>query len=257
MHTLSARFSTVVSLCREFRATGTVPDCSKNRSALKKLADAIYAFISYPQRDDFDNVAQSLIKKHLCLKEPGSEKGWCCFKYSLNSKWAITVANSGPQDVLNCKLIAMVVEMKKIKVEWNKMHMMMANTFSVRQKEIVENEPLMKEVKAKWPGLCGQETNIEDRVTAGMDVGLLIMPDGDDAFDYFLVLEEQIVLRDTKDLPLAVVQLVGLIFALNTDYPKKLYYIFEVFQKIFIELGGDQCSVKVHGLKNRFFCKTV
>lgn len=53
----------------------------------------------------------------------------------------------------------MVVEMKKIKVEWNKMHMMMANTFSVRQKEIVENEPLMKEVKAKWPGLCGQVTN--------------------------------------------------------------------------------------------------
>lgn len=91
----------------------------------------------------------------------------------------------------------------------------------------------------------------------GMDVGILIMPDGDDAFDYYVVLEEQVVLSDAKDLPHAVALLVGLIFALNIDYPKKLRYTFEVIQKIFIDLGGDQCSVKVHGLKNRLLRKTV
>lgn len=90
-----------------------------------------------------------------------------------------------------------------------------------------------------------------------MDVGILIMPDGDDAFDYYVVLEEQVVLSDAKDLPHAVALLVGLIFALNIDYPKKLRYTFEVIQKIFIDLGGDQCSVKVHGLKNRLLRKTV
>ncbi len=51
-------------------------------------------------------------------------------------------------------------------------------------------------------------------------MGILIMPDGDDAFDYYVVLEEQIVLRDAIDLPRAVALLVGLMFALNIDIPK-------------------------------------
>ncbi|KAF4113961.1 hypothetical protein G5714_006506 [Onychostoma macrolepis] len=70
-----------------------------------------------------------------------------------------------------------------------------------------------------------------------MDVGILIIPDGDDALDYYVVLEEQIALRDAVDLPHAAALLVGLIFALNIDYPKKLRYTFEVIQKIFIDLG--------------------
>ncbi|KAF4116495.1 hypothetical protein G5714_003984 [Onychostoma macrolepis] len=60
-----------------------------------------------------------------------------------------------------------------------------------------------------------------------MDVGILIIPDGDDALDYYVVLEEQIALRDAIDLPHAAALLVGLIFALNIDYPKKLRYTFE------------------------------
>ncbi|KAF4109215.1 hypothetical protein G5714_010288 [Onychostoma macrolepis] len=71
-----------------------------------------------------------------------------------------------------------------------------------------------------------------------MDVGILIIPDGDDALDYYVVLEEQIALRDAIDLPHAAALLVGLIFALNIDYPKKLRYTFEVIQKIFIDLGA-------------------
>jgi len=73
---------------------------------------------------------------------------------------------------------------------------------------------------------------------------------------FYVVLEEQIVLRDAIDLPHAVALLVGLIFALVIDYPKKLRYTFEVIQKIFIDLGWDPCSVKVHGLKNRVLRKT-
>lgn len=86
-------------------------------------------------------------------------------------------------------------------------------------------------------------------MTAGMDVGILIIPSKEDAFDYSIVLEEQIVMREAKDLLHAVGLLFGLIFGLNIDYPKKLRYTFEIIQKIFIDLGGDQCSVKVHWLK--------
>lgn len=180
-----------------YHNNGSLLDISKDTKSeiLEKLAEAMYAFTPYPQRDDFDNAAQSLIEKHPCLKEPGSEKGWYCWKYSLKfkmgnyrsklraagcvelqvnrhsassdlgSKRKLKKAKKAetnflpdvPQDkneaVLEEERESMVVEMKKRKVDWNKMHMMMANTFSVRRKEIVENEPLVKEVKAKWPGL--------------------------------------------------------------------------------------------------------
>ncbi|KAI7809848.1 hypothetical protein IRJ41_019818 [Triplophysa rosa] len=102
-----------------------------------------------------------------------------------------------------------------------------------------------------------EATDIDDRMTAGMDVGILIIPGEDDGFHYSVVLEEQIVLRDVKDLPHAVALLVGLIFGLNITYPKKLRYTFEIIQKIFIDLGGDRCSMKVHGLKNRLLRKTL
>lgn len=180
-----------------YHNSGSLLDISKDTKSeiLEKLAEAIYAFTPYPQHDDFDNVAQSLINKHPCLKEPGSEKGWYCWKYSLKFKMGnyrsklraagcaelqvnrhsassdlgtkrnLKKANKAetnflpdlPQDkgpaILEKERESMMVEMKKRKVDWNKMCMMMANTFSVRRKEIVENEPLVKEVKAKWPGL--------------------------------------------------------------------------------------------------------
>lgn len=58
-----------------------------------------------------------------------------------------------------------------------------------------------------------------------MEVGILgpkfVMPVGDDAFDYLVVPEGQIVLRTVRDLTHAVALLVWLIFALNIDYPQK------------------------------------
>ncbi|XP_023659793.2 uncharacterized protein [Paramormyrops kingsleyae] len=184
-----------------YHNNGNLLDISKDTKSeiLEKLAEAIYAFTPYPQRDDFDNVAQSLINKHPCLKEPGSEKGWYCWKYSLKFKMGnyrsklraagcaelqvnrhsassdlgtkrkLKKANKAetnflpdlPQDkspaMLEKERESMVVEMKKRKVDWNKMCMMMANTFSVRRKEIVENEPLVKEIEAEFTRLTSKD----------------------------------------------------------------------------------------------------
>lgn len=47
----------------------------------------------------------------------------------------------------------MVAEMKKKKVDWKKIQAMMSITFSLRKKKIVEEEPLVADIKAKWPAL--------------------------------------------------------------------------------------------------------
>ncbi|KAL6470554.1 hypothetical protein MHYP_G00216730 [Metynnis hypsauchen] len=57
------------------------------------------------------------------------------------------------QNVLEGERAAIVAEMKKKKVDWKKVTDMMASTFSLRRKEIVEQQPLVAEVKAKWPAL--------------------------------------------------------------------------------------------------------
>ena len=65
-----------------------------------------------------------------------------------------------------------------------------------------------------------------------------------------LAVEEQIVLDDVGDLPTAFALLFGLIYALNLDYPKKLKYMFEVIQKVFMHIGTE-CSARVQSLKNK------
>lgn len=96
--------------------------------------------------------AELQVNRHTASSDLGSKR-----KLKKAKKAETNFLPDVPQDkneaVLEEERESMVVEMKKRKVDWNKMHMMMANTFSVRRKEIVENEPLVKEVKAKWPGL--------------------------------------------------------------------------------------------------------
>lgn len=46
-----------------------------------------------------------------------------------------------------------------------------------------------------------------------------------------MVLEEEVIPSDLKDVPNAVAILMGFLFALNIDYPRELRYIFEVIPK--------------------------
>lgn len=95
-------------------------------------------------------------------------------------------------------------------------------------------------------------------MTKGMNVGILLVKEGsEDRTDTSVILEEQIVLRDLKDLPNAFAMLVGLLFALNIDYPKELRYTFEVVQKVLMNIGGGQCSARVHGLRNTLLRKSL
>ncbi|XP_029923227.1 uncharacterized protein LOC115370376 [Myripristis murdjan] len=66
-----------------------------------------------------------------------------------------------------------------------------------------------------------------------------------------IAIEGAEVLFGIPDVAHACAYLMGLIYALELQYPKKLKYTFEVFQKIFLEQedGNKKVSSKVHDLK--------
>ncbi|XP_023815492.1 uncharacterized protein LOC110014540 isoform X1 [Oryzias latipes] len=53
---------------------------------LEKLAETMYAFKAYPEKEDFEAVAKALVQTHPCLKESGSSSGWNGWKNSLKFK---------------------------------------------------------------------------------------------------------------------------------------------------------------------------
>lgn len=55
---------------------------------LEGLAESIYSFTPYPNKEQFQSVASALISKHPCLQEPASPSRCCGWKHSLQYKMA-------------------------------------------------------------------------------------------------------------------------------------------------------------------------
>lgn len=180
-----------------YQKDGTLLNIRKDTKSeiLDKLAETIYTYTAYPSREEYDIVAQSLIKKHPCLREPGSSKGWYCWKFSLKFKMGnyrnklrmagcselqVNSRSSGPkqklkkakkaevnflpdfpegrtEDILEEERLQIIAEMKKKRADMKKIEDMMVSTFSLRRKLIVEEEPPVLEVKIKWPALFTEQ----------------------------------------------------------------------------------------------------
>ncbi|XP_065136952.1 uncharacterized protein [Paramisgurnus dabryanus] len=56
---------------------------------LQKVAEQIYKFKAYPLDTDFSEVAEALVERHPCLKEPGS----CCGSYGWKQRLKFKMAN--------------------------------------------------------------------------------------------------------------------------------------------------------------------
>uniref|UniRef100_A0A0E9WQ15 Uncharacterized protein n=2 Tax=Anguilla anguilla TaxID=7936 RepID=A0A0E9WQ15_ANGAN len=67
--------------------------------------------------------------------------------------------------------------MKKKKAGMKKVNKMMVSIFSLQQKQIVEQEPPVAEVKTQWPALFTEQqaTDTEDSMAREMNVGILLM----------------------------------------------------------------------------------
>jgi len=100
-------------------------------------------------------------------------------------------------------------------------------------------------------------TDPEEDFIKGMVIGiLLVVEDVKEPLpvsynDVAIVIEEKIVLRHLADVPNAVVNLMGLLYMLNLDYPKEMKYTFEVIQRLFMGIGSEACTPRVYSLKNK------
>ncbi|KAG5271521.1 hypothetical protein AALO_G00180950 [Alosa alosa] len=103
-----------------------------------------------------------------------------------------------------------------------------------------------------------QESSVaKEDMTRGMTVGILVVADGNDTVGFAVVIEEEIILPSLSDFPTAVALMMGLLYALNIDYPKDTRYTFEVIQKVLMDIGGGHSTALVHGLRNRLLRKTM
>lgn len=91
-----------------------------------------------------------------------------------------------------------------------------------------------------------------------MEVGLLIGHEGPlqdpfplVIFNVAIVVEEKIILHDLRDVPTGFAMLLGAIYCLNLEYPRSVRYTCEFLQKVIMSINPDQCSAKVHGLRNK------
>ncbi|XP_038063111.1 uncharacterized protein LOC119733814 [Patiria miniata] len=71
--------------------------------------------------------------------------------------------------------------------------------------------------------------------------------------DVSLVVEGVEILSNISDVATACALLFGVIYAMNLSYPKEHKYLFEVLQKIIMELDTIKYSPKVQGLRNKLF----
>ncbi len=99
---------------------------------------------------------------------------------------------------------------------------------------------------------------VKDDVIKGVVIGLLVVVENVmDPLPVFyndvaLMIEEEVIMHHLSCVPNAFLNLMGLVFALNLDYPKIIKFIFEVIQRLFIGVGSDTCFARVHSLKSKW-----
>ena len=71
-----------------YERTGRTLKLSKGQKhdILESLANKMHSFTAYPEDKQLAVVAEALVTKHPCLKEPGSQAGWYGWKNSLKFK---------------------------------------------------------------------------------------------------------------------------------------------------------------------------
>ncbi|KAK1904103.1 Sterile alpha motif domain containing protein 3 [Dissostichus eleginoides] len=103
---------------------------------------------AYPEKRHYETVVKALVEKHPGLKDPGSEKGWQSWFYSLKFKlgnYRKKLSAAGCHEVVVNKRKG--VEAKGSRHKKSK---------GERRREIVGDQPLITELKSRWPALFSE-----------------------------------------------------------------------------------------------------
>lgn len=101
--------------------------------------------------------------------------------------------------------------------------------------------------------LFPQTSDTDEQVIRDATVAILSVHEDDDALNAMnvaVVLEGAIILQDLPDLCTAFAYLFGLLYAMNIDYPKEMFYTLEAVQCIFFELGS-RCSQRIRSWRTK------
>ncbi|KAI4809765.1 hypothetical protein KUCAC02_018630 [Chaenocephalus aceratus] len=174
---------------------------------LDTLADIMSKISAYPEKRHYETVAKALVEKHPGLKDPGSEKGWQSWFFSLKFKlgnYRQKLSTAGCHEVLVNKrkgVEAKGSHLKKSKkgevnycpdlpeglisddMEEKRQQMEMEmpkkdpdhqfiEAFSQRRREIVGDQPLITELKSRWPALFSERQNTNERRRTAALLGL-------------------------------------------------------------------------------------
>ncbi|KAM9333859.1 sterile alpha motif domain-containing protein 3-like isoform 1-T3 [Symphorus nematophorus] len=106
--------------------------------------------------------------------------------------------------------------------------------------------------------MCDAHGETLDVIMKGMQVGLLIGHEGPlhdafplEVFNVAVVAEQTIIVHDLKDVPTGFAMLMGAIYCLNLEYPRNMKYSSEFLQRVIMSIKPDQCSARIHGLRNK------
>uniref|UniRef100_A0A8C6SM87 Uncharacterized protein n=2 Tax=Neogobius melanostomus TaxID=47308 RepID=A0A8C6SM87_9GOBI len=88
----------------------------------------------------------------------------------------------------------------------------------------------------------------QEQPLKGMELGLLIAYEEEqDAVPHHI----SIVIRHEKSVACGVAMLMGVIYAVNLEYPSAMKYTFEFLQKVVMKIKPEQASARIHGLRNK------
>lgn len=176
-----------------YNKNGILVSASKIKAdVLEKLAESIFAYTAYPSSAQISDVAEALVKKYPCLKEPGSFAGYYGWQQSLKYKmgnYRTKLRSFGlPELTCNALICKRPIDQKSAKnvqkprkaevnylppypagdLEQERIQLLtevkkrdnekvikekMSKTFALRRSEIINLSPSIEDIKARWPAL--------------------------------------------------------------------------------------------------------
>ncbi|RXN10891.1 sterile alpha motif domain-containing 3-like protein [Labeo rohita] len=113
----------------------------------------------------------------------------------------------------------------------------------------ISDKPGKKSKLGKYALTIEKASHEIEELVKGIEMDILIVTEEEqwemlpkETIAVAIILEEHLDLTDICDVLKAFVLWIGLLYIINTDYPKHMKHTSDVLQKLFMNIGGSSCS---------------